>query len=415
MRPSAYLIQVNHMMKKLRFLGSAVVLAVVAACGGGGVTADSGTLRLALTDAPACGYDEVNVTVEKIRVHQSSSAGEGERGWSEIVLATPRKINLLDLTNGALTELGETRLPAGTYTQLRLVLAANPGNPNVPLANSIRLSAEPEGSGEEIPLKTPSGQQSGLKINVNMTVEADQLADFVLDFDACKSVVVAGKSGNYNLKPVVRAILRTETGVIGEVLPAMAGAGVSLQLGGVPMRSTVADAAGNFRLSPVEPGTYTLVVTAPGRATAVVKEVVVPLGKTVRVTPAGTDIAPAPSATGTLSGLVAYNPVATEINATVSAWQSLSGDTRIQLVSRPVDMDTGAYVLGGLAVGAPEVATFVANGTPSFAPEGAAAGKLKVSAVSGGVTQTSSELILTADTSPDTPDGDLTVPTFTFP
>ncbi|WP_370691097.1 DUF4382 domain-containing protein [Hydrogenophaga sp.] len=376
--------------------------------GGGGGTADSGTLRLALTDAPACGYDEVNVTVEKIRVHQSSSAGENERGWSEIVLATPSKINLLDLTNGALIELGETRLPAGTYTQLRLVLAANPGNPNVPLANSIRLSAIPEGSGQEIPLKTPSGQQSGLKINVNMTVEADQRADFVLDFDACKSVVVAGNSGNYNLKPVVRAILRTETGVIGEVLPAMAGAAVSLQLDGLPVRSTVADAEGKFRLWPVESGTYTLVVTAPGRATAVVKNVVVSQNQIVRVTPDGTDIAPAVSATGTLRGLVAYNPVATPIDATVNAWQSLPGGTTIQLVSRPVDMDTGAYVLGDLAVGAPEVATFFANGTPIFTPEGTVAGKLRVSAVSGGITRTSSELTLT-------PMDDQTVPNFTFP
>lgn len=415
MRPSSQLMQVNNMMNKLRFLGGAVVLAVVAACGGGGGTADSGTLRLALTDAPACGYDEVNVTVEKIRVHQSSSAGENERGWSEIVLATPRKINLLDLTNGALTELGETRLPAGTYTQLRLVLADNPGNPNVPLANSIRLSAIPEGSGAEIPLKTPSGQQSGLKINVNMTVEADQRADFVLDFDACKSVVVAGKSGNYNLKPVVRAILRTETGVRGEVLPAMAGAAVSLQRDGLPVRSTVADAQGDFRLSPVESGTYTLVVTAPGRATAVVKNVVVPQNQIVRVTPDGTDIAPAVSATGTLRGLVAYNPVVTPIDATVNVWQRLPEGTTIQLVSRPVDMDTGAYVLGDLAVGAPEVASFVANGTPAFTAEGTVAGKLRVSAVSGGVTKTSSELTLVADADPETPAGDQTVPTFTFP
>ncbi len=51
------------------------MLAGLAAGGGGGGSSDaSGTLRLALTDAPSCGYDTVNLTIQKVRVHQSSSA-----------------------------------------------------------------------------------------------------------------------------------------------------------------------------------------------------------------------------------------------------------------------------------------------------------------------------------------------------
>ena len=61
--------------------------------------------------------------------------------------------------------------------------------------------------GSETALDTPSGQQSGLKMNVNLTVEPDKVADFVLDFDACKSVGHArGNSGRYNLKPVIAVI-----------------------------------------------------------------------------------------------------------------------------------------------------------------------------------------------------------------
>jgi len=37
----------------------------VAACGGGGDSAATGTLRTAMTDAPSCGYDNVFVTVDE--------------------------------------------------------------------------------------------------------------------------------------------------------------------------------------------------------------------------------------------------------------------------------------------------------------------------------------------------------------
>jgi uncharacterized YccA/Bax inhibitor family protein len=46
--------------------------------------------------------------------------------------------------------------------------------------------------GERDPLTTRSAQQSGLTASVDIDVAANQLADFVIDFDACKSVVSAG-------------------------------------------------------------------------------------------------------------------------------------------------------------------------------------------------------------------------------
>src|SRR5688572_32478261 len=191
----------------------------LAACGGGGGDAGggTGTLRMALTDAPACGYDAVNVTIERVRVHQSSSAGENDTGWSDLVVTPQQRVNLLALTNGVLEELGQMPLPAGRYTQMRLVLAAN-GN-NTPFANSVVPSG-----GNEVALTTPSGQQSGLKLNVGIDVGANQIADVVLDFDACKSIVPRGNSGQYNLKPVIAVIPRiTDVGRIeGFVHPSIA-------------------------------------------------------------------------------------------------------------------------------------------------------------------------------------------------
>jgi hypothetical protein len=249
----------------LRTLLCALSIASLAACGGGGGGGESsgnGTLRLAMTDAPSCGYSAVNVTVEKVRVHQSSSASDNDAGWSEVVLNPARRVDLLTLTNGVLMELGQVPLPAGKYTQLRLVLASNSGAQ--PLANSV----VPTG-GSEVALKTPSGQQSGVKTNVNIDVGANQMADFVLDFDACKSVVAAGASGQYLLKPVVSVIPRFVSGVQGYV-EAGTGTSVSLQFNGELVRATTPDSAGKFLLQPVAPGSYTLVVVGAGRTTTVV-------------------------------------------------------------------------------------------------------------------------------------------------
>jgi hypothetical protein len=74
-----------------------------------------------MTDAPACGYDHVYVTVNKIRVHQSASADGAAAGWSELSIPVQRN-DLLSLNNGVLQDLGS--LPVGTYQQVRLVLAS---------------------------------------------------------------------------------------------------------------------------------------------------------------------------------------------------------------------------------------------------------------------------------------------------
>ncbi|HJV94577.1 MAG TPA: DUF4382 domain-containing protein, partial [Albitalea sp.] len=141
----------------------AALVAALGACGGGGssTSQEMGTLRVAITDAPACGYDAVNVTVQKVRVNQSETASDSDAGWSEIALSPAKRLDLLSLQNGVLAELGQTPLPTGTYRQLRLVLAEN--DSTTPMANSV----VPTG-GSEIALKTPSGQQSGLKMNINL-------------------------------------------------------------------------------------------------------------------------------------------------------------------------------------------------------------------------------------------------------
>lgn len=373
---------------KALLLGGLAALLVACGGGGGGGSAGSGTLRVALTDNPACGYDEVVVTVREVRVNQNAAA-DNDPGWQSIPVSPPLTVDLLDYTNGALLELGQTRLPAGRYTQLRLVLDANTGV--LADRNWIVLSGNP---GVRVPLKTPSGQTSGLKINTSLDVQPNGLTDVVLDFDACKSVVVAGSSGQYLLKPVLRTLPRVDTGVTGEVslAAAAAGATVSLQQNGEVRRATVPDANGAFKLQPVEPGEYTLVVATPGHATAAVRNLQVFSGQLARVAPAGERIDPPASASAAFTGTVTITPTPTEIEADVALRQSLTSGDVVTLVDRRVNAVTGAYAYGGVAVEAPRVAQHAAGASLSFNADNAAAGRFELRATAGGSAKTASPL-----------------------
>ena len=357
------------MITKMKLAVATFSLAMLSACGGGSGSASSGTLRLALTDAPACGFDSVNVTVQKVRIHQSSTALDSGSGWSEIVLNPAKRIDLLTLTNGVLTELGETPLPAGKYTQMRLVLA---DNSVTAMANSVI----PSGGTTEFELTTPSGQQSGVKINMNMDIAANQMADFVLDFDACKSVKVlgAGRSGGYLLKPQLRLIPRYVNGVQGFVDPALK-ATASLQKDGVTVRSTVSDdATGLFLLQPVEIGNYTLVITVDGKTTSVITDVPVAVDTVTIVNSSSTALAPSGSATGVLTGTVTTN----FDTVSLRALQNFSDTSQMEVLNLPLLL--GNEYSYTLPITAPEVAPYVATGPLSFTAYTSGAGQYTLQA-----------------------------------
>ncbi len=359
-----------NIIRNLKLSLAAIALASLAACGGGG--GDTGTLRLALTDAPSIDYDAVYVTVEKVRVHQSATASESAGGWSEMTLSPAKRLNLLDLQNGVLEELGEVSLPAGTYTQLRLVLAEN--DATTPLANSVL----PTG-GTEVALKTPSGQQSGLKMKVNITILPGTMADFVIDFDAHKSVVSAGSSGQYILKPVLTVIPRLVSGVSGFVHLDLAalnfGTRVSVQRsdGTIVKATTPIVTTGEFVLAPVAEGNYTLVVTAPGRATAVITAVPVVRDAVTVINATTSRLNPPPtSSTGILGGTA-------PLDTLVRVLQPLTDGPTVEVAGAFVDgLGDYAYTV---PVGPPQVAPYVAlPGALVFAADAPVAGKYTLKA-----------------------------------
>lgn len=372
---------------RLALLGAfAVSAAVLVACGGGGgdpapsaPASTLGTLAVSMTDAPACGFDAVNVTVSKVRVHKSDSAGEGDSGWTDISLSPARKINLLNLTNGVLEALGQTSLEAGRYTQMRLVLDAN--------ASGTANTVVPTTGKTEQPLETPSAVQSGIKLVGNIDVTAGQKTDVVLDFDACKSVVTRGK-GSYALKPVVKIVPAAAKGISGFVSTAVLARGVqvSAQQNGVIVGSTAPNpTTGEFVLSRLAPGNYDVVITAADSAASVVAAV--PVASTTSTTVLSTAAAPimlAPGNTGSISGTVTLNPAASEA-AYVSAKQSFAAGPTVTIKYQGADLASGAYTIANLPVAAPQYATYSATLPLSFAASTATTpGKYRVEAAATG-------------------------------
>lgn len=160
----------------LAILGLSIILS---ACG---KQSKMSHLLVRMTDAPG-DYDQVNVEIIGVEIHYS---GHDSAKW--IALPTNQSIyDLLLLQNDITTVLtGSEQISPGKVTQMRLILGEN----NSVMVDSLMY-----------PLKTPSAQQSGLKINLNHTFLAGKNYEILVDFDANKSVVESD-SGKYILKPV---------------------------------------------------------------------------------------------------------------------------------------------------------------------------------------------------------------------
>lgn len=324
-------------MRKLAYGIGFAAATLLAACGGGGGDGPlpKGTLQLSLTDAPAC-YRNVEITVEKVRVHKGSNVGDDQEGWVEIVPPNaPVKIDLLDLTNGAIADLGSADVDIGIYRDMRLVLSDEAG------ANTVTLL---DGTVRE--LKTPSGQTSGVKLRTSITVEENETTDVLLDFDACKSVVAAGASGQYILKPVIRLSDKVAGGIQGYLDPDLVASGqvtaVTAYRDGEAVRATTPADNGKFKLAWLVPGTYTVVITSTERATGVVTGVPVE-DSVVTIAGTGSRIDLPVSTTHTVRGIVkaGSTPV---IDAFVTARQAIAGGS-IDVLSTAVNYVTGAYEL----------------------------------------------------------------------
>ena len=390
--------QTNRVKVVLRYFAASLIILMVGCGGGGGDSSPqsgAGTLNVSLTDASAGGFSAVNVTISKVRVHQSSSASENDAGWTDITLNPARKINLLNLANGVLDDLGQTPLSAGHYTQLRLVLVANSG---ASLANSVVLTSAPA---TEIALDTPSAVQSGIKLINEFDVASGQRVDLVLDFDALKSVVARG-NGTFLLKPVIKVVPTQLNGIDGFVDTAILvdNVLVSAQSNGNVMCSTAPNPQGEFFLSRLAPGNYDAVITANGRTTMVITGV--PVASTASTTIVSTNSARLTlptSATKNVSGTVTLNPASTTAVAYATAKQTFGSGPTVTVASKAVDPSSGGGYLLTLPVAAPLLGQYGTGTLPiALTAQTAVAGKYTIAASADSyTTQSASKDISAAD------------------
>jgi len=373
-------------------LSLAALASVLTACGGGGGGGGStqppvqlGTVAVSLTDAPACGFDAVNVTVSKVRINQSSSASDTDSGWTDITLSPAKKINLLNLNIGTLEALGTASLGAGHYSQLRLVLDGG--------ANSNTVVKT--GSSTEIALDTPSALQSGIKLVNEFDVAAGQRVDLVLDFDACKSIVSKGNgNGGYSLKPVVKVVPTTLNGISGFIATPALASHITItaqQNGNIIASTTPNPTTGEFAIARLPAGNYDVVITGDADAANVVGAVPVTASAMTQLSTSQAPITMSPSVTHSIAGSVTQAPISTTEPATVAALQSITSGPLVTLKYTLTPIGGGAYTLANLPASSPRYAPYSATLPLVFssAPVVAAPGVYRVDASATGYTSKS--------------------------
>ena len=128
-------------------------------------------------------YEQVIVTLGAVQAHYRGD--DGER-WITLVDAGGTH-DLTTLRNDITAVLGDQEIPAGVYSELRMIVTSG----------SVVID------GTSYPLMIPSAAQTGLKFPHRFEVEEGVDYVLVIDFDAVQSIEVLGPTGEYLLEPVL--------------------------------------------------------------------------------------------------------------------------------------------------------------------------------------------------------------------
>lgn len=184
--------------------------------GSGGGTESKGTLKVALTDKLSDEFSEVWIKVKAVKVvpvNGNQNANDDDPALINIPLdpSLPSSASFNVLSLAYIQQLlGTAVLPAGTYKQVRLILEPNPTASGQDPVNYVILKNDPA---TKVPIKTPSGQQSGLKVLGSFVVAPGVINAIALDFDPNTAIVARGNSPlseRYIFKPTGIRIVQME-------------------------------------------------------------------------------------------------------------------------------------------------------------------------------------------------------------
>jgi hypothetical protein len=353
---------------KDRFIRTCLLAGVLAtaslvACGGGGSStpaplppptpaAKLGTLSIAVTNKQVCGFEAVNATYAKFRVSQSTNRAEAnDPSWVDVPVSPARKINLVNLTNGALETVAQASLEAGHYTQFALVLDTGS------TANTIVPAAGDSEQALEVP-----GAFAGRFLDGGFDVVEGQKTNIVLDVDACRAVYTTPE-GKRAIAPYFYPVPSAPNGIKGFVTPGALANHVLVtaqQYDGWIAASVRPDpATGEFWLSHLEPGNYDVVVTADNSAASMVGRVPVEATAAKAISTRESPVPITSSKMGSISGSLSfpyYGPGGSPINvyAVQYCGPSQAGAVRYNLSDGPAY----TYTLPNLPRAAPLYAQY---------------------------------------------------------
>ena len=225
-------------MKKIMLALTMVVSGITFYSCNNDSTAKNYPYSVRMTDAPGP-YEKVNIDLQAVEV-------TGSNGQLVTLNTTAGIYNLLDFTNGLSTLIATSNLSDAQVGQIRLILGPN---------NTVVVR------GITYPLSTPSAEQSGLKLLINQTLQADIQNQILIDFDANASVIQTG-NGTYKLKPVLRTLVTAISGKInGNITPVGILAAVSATSTDNITYSSNVNNLGFFQISGLPPGTYSFTIT----------------------------------------------------------------------------------------------------------------------------------------------------------